>query len=53
MDACEDFCVTVVEAHIVCAVLQLYGMNSPDDTPSIPMFPQGCLQFDKIDEILF
>ena len=47
MDACEDVFVTVVEAHIVCAALQLFGMNSPDDTPSIPMFPQGCLEFDK------
>ena len=47
MDACEDFFVTVVEAHIVCAALHLFGMKNRDDTPSIPLFPEGCLQFHR------
>ena len=43
----DAFFVTMVEAHIVCAALQLFSMDSPDDTPSIPLFPEHCLQFDK------
>ena len=42
-DACEDFFVLVIEAHIVAATMKLLEMETLNDTPSKQYAPQGDL----------
>jgi len=42
-DACEDFFVLVVEAHVVAAAMKLLDMETLSDTPSKQYAPKGDL----------
>ena len=39
----EDFFSTVVEGHILAAVMEVFGISSLDDQPSPAMFPEDSL----------
>jgi len=38
---CEEFFLLVVETHILAAAMQLFGMSSLEDKPSVQFFPEG------------
>ena len=38
---CEGFFLLVVETHILAAAMQLFGMSSLEDKPSVQFFPEG------------
>ena len=42
-DACEDFFVLVIEAHVVAAAMKLLGMQALSDIPSKQYAPKGDL----------
>ena len=44
--ACEEFFILVVEAHILAACMEVFGMSSLDDTPSTEFFPEESRQLD-------
>ena len=46
--ACEDFFLTVVEAHIISAAMELFEMAKMDDVPSFTHFPEGCSELDDL-----
>ena len=45
---CEEFFLLVVEAHILAAAMQMFRMESLDDTPSEEFFPNESLQRDSV-----
>ena len=45
---CEEFFTLVVEAHILAAAMNLFGMKSLDDTPSEEFFPTESLELDTL-----
>ena len=49
-DACEDFFVLVIEAHVVAAAMKLLGMQVLSDTPSKQYAPKGDLTWACTDE---
>ena len=46
--ACEDFAITVVEAHIVSAAMVIFDMKTADDRPCEKFFPTGCEKLDTV-----
>ena len=46
--ACEDFMVTVTEAHILAAAMEMFDMDSLTDTPSTKFFPEGSSELDSL-----
>ncbi len=38
--ASEEFFVIVAETHILAAAMEVFGMSSREDTPSVDMFPE-------------
>ena len=46
--ACEDFAITVVEAHIVSAAMVVFDMKTADDRPCEKFFPTGCEKLDTV-----
>ena len=47
---CEEFFLLVVEAHILAAAMQMFRMESLDDTPSEEFFPNESLQRDSVQQ---
>ena len=45
---CEEFFLLVVEAHILAAAMQMFRMESLDDTPSEEFFPNESLQRNSV-----
>ena len=45
---CEDFFLLVAEAHILEAAMNLFSMNSLDDTPSEEFFPAQSVELDSL-----
>ena len=45
---CEEFFQLVVEAHVLTAAMQLFGMTSVNDTPSSTFFPEGSSRLDSL-----
>ena len=45
---CEEFFLLVVEAHILAAAMQMFRMESLDETPSEEFFPNESLQRDSV-----
>ena len=37
----EEFFLLVVETHILAAAMELFGMSSLEDKPSVQFFPEG------------
>ena len=50
MDACEDFFTIVVEAHIVSAVMVLFGMNTTDDKPTASFIPTDYFKLENKEQ---
>lgn len=52
--ACEDFIITVLEAHILSAAMTFFKMSKLDDRPCDEFFPveSGCLDASKRVNIL-
>ena len=47
--ACEDFMVTVTEAHILAAAMEMFEMNSLTmQYPFHKIFPEGCCEVDSL-----
>ena len=46
----EDLLVTVVEAHIVAAAMEIFETKSIEDTPSVKHFPIDCERFNSIQK---
>ena len=51
--ACEDFAITVVEAHIVSATMVIFDMKTADDRPCEKFFPTGCEKLDTVQRKKF
>ena len=41
--ACEDFMLTVTEAHILASAMELFEMETLTDSPSKQFFPDGSI----------
>ena len=48
--ASEDFLLTVVEAYIVVAAMEVLEMKATSDTPSKVFFPDGCQKLDTLQK---
>ena len=46
--ACEDFMITVTEAHILSAAMTLFKMESLTDVPDKSFFPEGSSDLDSL-----
>ena len=46
--ACEDFMITVTEAHILAAAMETFEMDSLSSTPSGKYFPKGSGELDSL-----
>ena len=46
--ACEDFMLTVTDAHILASVMELFEMELLTDTPSRKFFPDGSSELDSL-----
>lgn len=46
--ACEDFMVTVTEAHILAAALEMFEMDSLTSAPSTKFFSEGSSELDSL-----
>ena len=53
--ACEDFMLTVTEAHILASAMELFEMETMTDSPSKQIFPDGSTELDSLQQrsILF
>ena len=53
--ACEDFMLTVTEAHILASAMELFEMETLTDSPSKQFFPDGSTELDSLQRrnILF
>ena len=46
--ACEDFMLTVTEAHILASAMEFFEMETFTDTPSKKFFPDGFSELDSL-----
>jgi L1 cell adhesion molecule like protein len=46
--ACEDFMITVTDAHVLACAMEFFGMDSLTDTPSTKFFPDGSSELDSL-----
>ena len=48
---CEDFMVTVIEAHFLAAAMELFDMDSLMGTPTTTYFPDGSRFFSAVKHL--
>ena len=51
VDACEDFLICVVEAHILAAAMDVFGMDSVDSKPSDVSFRIRCIVIGRKEKV--
>ena len=50
--ACEDFMITVTEAHVLAAAMEMFEMDSLTSSPSTKFFPEGCGELQRRNILL-
>jgi hypothetical protein len=48
--ACEDFMITITDAHVLACAMELFEMDSLTDIPSKKFFPDGSSELDSVQQ---
>ena len=48
--ACEDFMITVTDAHVLACAMELFEMDTLTDRPSKKFFPDGSSELDSLQQ---